>query len=318
MQSLHNGGKQQLNGATCRRLREVILAWLQLHGHPAVARATLLSLCRPRRLCGVSLMRGGLCQSIFEQQLLKCCPLVQPHGSHGGVANVGIANRAKRLRRQCRENHVVWDVGDIPNKKNFMVRLPCHLAHYGVCRSVDEGIFKNAIDIGKRIETCFKKSHVGTYFCITDSLRRSFFVHLCHVRTRKTHARITHVFAEVQLEATTLTSAIVPCAVGDRIRCMTAWDVARQRCRMKLTDVLVQSLDVDIVEPTGLSCGTVRLRAGCGPGSLDHVVQVFPPPKRAVAEPVANPSELDLLPDGAGRPGVAVPVAKKRHCPGAR
>ena len=100
--------------------------------------------------------RWPLSEYFVEQQLLKCCPLVQPHGSHGGVANVGIANRAKRLRRQCRENHVVRDVGDIPKKKKFMVRLPCHLAHYGVCRSVDEGIYKNVIDIGKRIETCFQ------------------------------------------------------------------------------------------------------------------------------------------------------------------
>ena len=87
---------------------------------------------------------------------------------HGGVAGGGVVRRARVLRSRGKKRILVTPNGKLHTNRTLTVRLPCYLAHDGVCVHIDSLRYKDILLRMKAIEQFFAKPDVHKYLRISE------------------------------------------------------------------------------------------------------------------------------------------------------
>ena len=163
--------------------------------------------------------------------------------SQHGVGDIGIANKMVHLRWAARREVMISDTGAIPSAKKFVHEFSCGERHPGLCCTKDDsdGVYQSCLSLASKIERFFNRDLIGRHFSFVNAQQPGTpYLHVCfvHLRTRRLHAQVTHVFVEL-LETADGSFA----CLQSRTHCiqyLTAWDVAKRLVVAGDSDLLVQ------------------------------------------------------------------------------
>lgn len=133
---------------------------------------------------------------------------VSPHSGMyrqwtGSASPAGVRNRCHAVRKAGQRRVLVKDKGAVPQSTKFSVRLPCHLAHQGVCASADDLNYNLILKLEDAIGYFFIKTWKRLYFRIAfakDGTDHHLFVFFAYRRTRRPMVHITHGFAKLEFD----------------------------------------------------------------------------------------------------------------------
>ena len=117
-------------------------------------------------------------------------------------------DRCMRVRHASVKLLMVKDRGDIPPNRQFKIALSCSELHLGLCAGEDGERYDQVLGLGKSIERALTKKSQGKFFeffarPVDDEFGELHkqTAYLGHVRARRLHAQMTHVFALATDEA---------------------------------------------------------------------------------------------------------------------
>lgn len=111
-----------------------------------------------QKLWGLSDEEQPLRASVFAQAL---------EDIEAGLSARGVRCYLQRLRESFYEDMVVHDEGDIPQKQKVTMRLPCQLAHCGLCPAKHPEMYDDAVEFSDNFDRfAVRTSKAGDYFML--------------------------------------------------------------------------------------------------------------------------------------------------------
>ena len=114
---------------------------------------------------------------------------------------------SSRLRWQHRQDIFVPRSDLIAQDEQFLHRFSCQERHPGLCCTRHEHCYDRALEVGICLERYFDAQRKHKFFLLWDDAdrrRTATCMYFAHIRARRPHAQITHVFASAtaKLQAT--------------------------------------------------------------------------------------------------------------------